>query len=284
MLDCQTMGRLLHPYLDGELSAREALDIQAHLERCLDCAALYRNEKLFLDLLKGSLPVPVASDGLRQGVRKVVEAAGQEKRSRKRFRLLAVPSLALTVVALLVISTLSLEKKPLQDLVDVAVNTHQGYLNDNLPLDIKSNDPIQVVRWFEKRINFPISLGQEPVKNLRLRGGRLVEFQGKDAVFLAYEMGQHRLSLLMTTSEGVNLSGAEGFNLEQTRFYQSANHGFQTLSWAQEGLAYVIVSEKQELNKQACMVCHGKEHTSELQSLAYLVCRLLLEKKKKKQI
>src|SRR6266511_763088 len=161
---------------------------------------------------------------------------------------MAVPSLALTVVALLVIGILALEKKPLQDLVDVAVNTHQGYLNDNLPLDIKSSDPVQVIRWFE-----------EPVKNLRLRGGRLVEFQGKNAVFLAYEMGQHRLSLLMTTGEGVNLSGAEGFNLEQTRFYQSANHGFQTLSWTQEGLAYVIVSEKQELNKQACMICHGSD-------------------------
>src|SRR6266513_621483 len=193
MLDCQMMGRLLHPYLDGELSAREALDIQAHLERCPDCGALYRNEKLFLDLLKGSLPVPVAPDGLRQRVRKVLEPAGQDKRSRKRFRLIGV---------------LSLETKPLQGLVDVAVTTHQGYLNDNLPLDIKSNDPVQVVRWFEKRINFPISLGQEPVKNLRLLGGRLVEFQGKNAVFLAYEMGQHRLSLLMTASEGVNLSGA----------------------------------------------------------------------------
>src|SRR5437660_5163902 len=233
MLDCQTMSRLLHPYLDGELSAREALDIQAHLERCPDCAALYQNEKRFVDLLKGALRVPVGPDGLRQRVRKVAEATGQERRSRKRFRLMAVPSLALTVVALLVIGILALGKKPLQDLVDVAVNTHQGYLNDNLPLDIKSSDPAQVVRWFEKRINFPISLGQEPVKNLRLRGGRLVAFQGKNAVFLTYEMGQHRLSLLMTTAEGVNLSGAEGFKLEQPRFYKSSNHGFQTLSWIQ---------------------------------------------------
>src|SRR5437899_9438283 len=139
MLDCQTMGRLLHPYLDGELSAREALDIQAHLERCPDCAALYRNEKLFLDLLKGSLPVAVAPDGLRQRVRKVAEATGQERRSRKRFRLMAVPSLALTVVALLVIGILALEKKPLQDLVDVAVNPHQGYIIDIWHFDITNN-------------------------------------------------------------------------------------------------------------------------------------------------
>src|SRR2546425_13325927 len=30
-------------------------------------------------------------------------------------------------------------------------------------------------------------------------------------------------------------------------------------------------------------ICRSEEHTSELQSLAYLVCRLLLEKKKKRQ-
>src|SRR5687767_11273474 len=28
-----------------------------------------------------------------------------------------------------------------------------------------------------------------------------------------------------------------------------------------------------------CLICRSEEHTSELQSLAYLVCRLLLEKK-----
>src|SRR2546425_8333180 len=33
----------------------------------------------------------------------------------------------------------------------------------------------------------------------------------------------------------------------------------------------------------AVRVSRSEEHTSELQSLAYLVCRLLLEKKKKKQ-
>src|SRR5205823_10073188 len=35
--------------------------------------------------------------------------------------------------------------------------------------------------------------------------------------------------------------------------------------------------------KGADGVARSEEHTSELQSLAYLVCRLLLEKKKKKQ-
>src|SRR2546423_15307648 len=36
------------------------------------------------------------------------------------------------------------------------------------------------------------------------------------------------------------------------------------------------------LMAMTCAVPRSEEHTSELQSLAYLVCRLLLEKKKKK--
>src|SRR2546425_3997576 len=36
--------------------------------------------------------------------------------------------------------------------------------------------------------------------------------------------------------------------------------------------------------EQALVTVRSEEHTSELQSLAYLVCRLLLEKKKKKTV
>src|SRR2546425_5027550 len=45
------------------------------------------------------------------------------------------------------------------------------------------------------------------------------------------------------------------------------------------------ISSQAQINDEArwncCSVKRSEEHTSELQSLAYLVCRLLLEKKKK---
>src|SRR3989441_3797083 len=44
-------------------------------------------------------------------------------------------------------------------------------------------------------------------------------------------------------------------------------------AWRQERLGYVL--------HRAATRVRSEEHTSELQSLAYLVCRLLLEKKKK---
>src|SRR5687767_15496936 len=44
------------------------------------------------------------------------------------------------------------------------------------------------------------------------------------------------------------------------------------------------LSRAQGLRADGAVVPRSEEHTSELQSLAYLVCRLLLEKKKKNKI
>src|SRR5687767_15379176 len=65
---------------------------------------------------------------------------------------------------------------------------------------------------------------------------------------------------------------------------------------AQPALAKRPVAQAMQLEEDACFqrealasevirwLGRSEEHTSELQSLAYLVCRLLLEKKKKKKI
>src|SRR2546425_2582973 len=45
-----------------------------------------------------------------------------------------------------------------------------------------------------------------------------------------------------------------------------------------------ITASKQPATRSRKSCRRSEEHTSELQSLAYLVCRLLLEKKKKKTI
>src|SRR2546425_8018873 len=41
--------------------------------------------------------------------------------------------------------------------------------------------------------------------------------------------------------------------------------------------------DQRALHRRRAAACRSEEHTSELQSLAYLVCRLLLEKKKQKK-
>ena len=256
MLDCPAMQRFLHPYLDGELDARDAVDIQAHLDGCPDCAALYRSEKLFLDLLKTSLRHPVAPAGLEGKVRQALAEDGEPKPAGRRIRFVLAPAAAVLILALVMLVTTSLEKKTVPELLDTAVSTHQLYLAKHLRLDVESSDPARVSRWLQERAGFPVSLAQKPVKHLRLLGGRLVELKGRKAVFVAYEVEGRPLSLVMTTAQGVRLFGTHEMAEKQARFYQSSYHGFQTLSWALEGLAYVFVSDAQALNKRACMICH----------------------------
>src|SRR2546425_8639941 len=49
-------------------------------------------------------------------------------------------------------------------------------------------------------------------------------------------------------------------------------------------LVVALLHPRDELQHAFNRIRRSEEHTSELQSLAYLVCRLLLEKKKKKKI
>src|SRR2546425_7268827 len=78
-----------------------------------------------------------------------------------------------------------------------------------------------------------------------------------------------------------------------TTLFRSRNFGFDARSYDDLADAPIEVGKFEEfsLNQdgpEVRVIIHGdnwkrsEEHTSELQSLAYLVCRLLLEKKKTK--
>src|SRR5687767_15361838 len=47
-----------------------------------------------------------------------------------------------------------------------------------------------------------------------------------------------------------------------------------------DGYDEILFIDKSQRYYKKCIIKRSEEHTSELQSLAYLVCRLLLEKKK----
>src|SRR2546425_2711659 len=55
------------------------------------------------------------------------------------------------------------------------------------------------------------------------------------------------------------------------------------LARASRNVPWLIVEMPAHVSVYQLLRARSEEHTSELQSLAYLVCRLLLEKKKKKK-
>lgn len=62
-MDCKKMIAIISDFLDNELSDIEKISLQAHMEECEDCLALYRSMEELLLLLKHcyceeSVPVP----------------------------------------------------------------------------------------------------------------------------------------------------------------------------------------------------------------------------------
>src|SRR2546425_4139285 len=90
----------------------------------------------------------------------------------------------------------------------------------------------------------------------------------------------HRERFLKPAAAGHALGG---FALTEPQAGSDARNQ-QTLA-VRDGDHYVLNGRKQFVTngrEAAFVLVRSEEHTSELQSLAYLVCRLLLEKKKKK--
>src|SRR2546425_6449646 len=68
-----------------------------------------------------------------------------------------------------------------------------------------------------------------------------------------------------------------------TLFRSGVGLGPDSYAIIEQGRIGMILSSKPMERRAIIEEARSEEHTSELQSLAYLVCRLLLEKKKKKQ-
>src|SRR5687767_15626400 len=95
---------------------------------------------------------------------------------------------------------------------------------------------------------------------------------------------QKQMELLQNVKKGIAdvVTAKKRLQLQQQKLEQQVvkldTQARQALAGGREDLARTALERKQFAQTEL----RSEEHTSELQSLAYLVCRLLLEKKKKK--
>ena len=180
MSDCDGVRRLLAPFLDGELVDDERRLVEAHLASCEACRALLARESSLFSAVQGALPRHEASAELRERVGSFAD------RRQPRLAWMAVAALMLGVVAGAIVWRLSARQPtaPTSDLVAVAVDSHLRFARGQLPLEVRSEEPDEVSRWFAGRVPFHVTLPDYPVapgemKFYRLEGGRLVALEGR---------------------------------------------------------------------------------------------------------
>ena len=232
---------------------------------------------VFREGLKRSAPLYVAPAELESSVADLLqpespqangEAAGRRpgrmyhalRRCIRRSRLTTVAaSLLMLVVAWALVQTFN----PSQSMTfaATAVDAHQRYTLGRLPLELTSDSPDRISRWFDGKVPFSLKLpnyqevsGQD--KLYSLKGGRLIGFKNDYAAYVAYQMGEHPISLVVTSSANAATEGGEQIAFKDLTIHYQTISGLKVITWSHRGLTYALVSELDERGQKSCLVCH----------------------------
>ena len=268
MNNCHDIRGRLTLYLDNELQGDERATVEAHLTECESCAAIFARELNFLNSIRESGPLHVASPELRDRVEQILKVSPAQPRRRALLNWLVAAAAGLSVVLLPVAVWRVVQQReaPLVSQVSrfalMAADTHLRHMRGQLPLEMESGEPQRVSEWFANKVNFSVKLpnyqessGQE--KLYTLEGARLVGYQNDYAAYVAYRMKERPISLVITSDSAAKPSGGEEIASKGLKFHYNAIDGLKVITWSDRGLTYALVSDLEERGQQSCIVCHA---------------------------
>jgi anti-sigma factor RsiW len=254
-------------YLDNELQGDERATVEAHLSECEACAAIFARELNFLEGVRKSGPLHVASPELRENVRHILnEGRRVPEKPRRRFGwAIAVAAGLLVLLLPVLVWRIARQTDPAvtnpSSFALMAADTHLRHVRGQLPLEMESDDPQKISSWFAGKVNFSVQLpnyqessGQEKVYTLE--GARLVGLQNDYAAYVAYRMKERPITLVITSGSVAKPSGGEVIASKGLRFHYNAIDGLKVITWSDRGLTYALVSNLEERGQQSCIVCH----------------------------
>lgn len=266
MRNCDDIRGRLTLYLDNELQGDERATVEAHLSECESCAAVFTRELNFLDRIRESGPLHVASPELRNRVEQILRIEpAHAPRSRFTWLLAVAAGLLVLVLPVLVWRVVRRpEPAPITQACPfalMAVDTHLRHMRGQLPLETESANPREISDWFVNKVNFSVKLpnyqessGQE--KLYTLEGARLVFYEKQYAAYVAYRMKERPISLVITSDSTAKPSGGEEIASKGLKFHYNAIDGLKVITWSDRGLTYALVSDLEERGQQSCIVCH----------------------------
>jgi anti-sigma factor RsiW len=226
----------LDAYLDGELAAMDARELETHIAQCRECAR-FRDGRLRLRAaITARVPAFPASDALRARVRAGIETAARAPAPhrlslRGLWRPLALAA-SLAVVAL-GSWNLSLRRAANETLADDVLASHIRSLMPGHLTDVLSSDQHTVKPWFNGRLDFSPPVYDFAARGYPLLGGRLDYVDGRSVAALAYGRRQHVINVFLWPAR----RGPRGAPLTRDR------QGYHLLHWTTADYTYWVVSD-----------------------------------------
>jgi anti-sigma factor RsiW len=278
---CEDIRGRLTLYLDNELQGDERATVEAHLSDCEACAAIFTRELNFLNAVRESAPLHVASPELRAKVeaslsdRQIATPSRPRESAAHRYRWLIATAAAVAVLLLpLLVWRFVRQNNPPSigrpsSFALMAADTHLRHLRGQLPLEMETANPREVSLWFANKVNFSVQLpnyqessGQD--KLYTLEGARLVGYQNDYAAYVAYRMKDRPISLVITSDSVARPSGGEEIASKGLKFHYNAIDGLKVITWSDRGLTYALVSDLDERGQQSCIVLPRRHQRSRL--------------------
>lgn len=268
MRNCESIHERLTLYLDNELQGDERAAFEAHVQGCEPCASFVEKERDFLNAVRGSGPLHVATAELKASVSALVSGAPPVNSEHGRRLKWILPVAAALLVLLLPVviwrvvrqSTHPANGAP-SGFAMMAAESHLRHIRGQLPLEVETADPQKISAWFANKVDFNVKLpsyqessGQEILYTLE--GARLVGYQNDYAAYVSYHMKDRPISLVITSELVARPAGGEQINSRGLRFHFNAIDGLKVITWSDRGLTYALVSDLEERGQKSCIVCH----------------------------
>lgn len=266
MNDCIAGAPRLDAYIDGELSEAEVLAIRQHLQSCPTCREAEALQRRFLAMVRiAAAGSPSLPRGLEEGVRASLHSA--------RFthgRLVRSIAIAATVVLVCTgvivrfvvrdraaAPLIAAATTSIRSIAVIATNEHVARLQRSAPLEVETSDARVLAHWAQTRVPFGVVLPAFDNPSLEAVGARITRVGTEPALSAAYRLDGQPVTLLVTGSVIDPAENASGESFRGLRFHLGYERGFRTITWADKGLSYVLVSALGDDGRQACSICHG---------------------------
>ena len=230
-MTCDEAEILLHALIDGELDARHAREVEAHIAGCPRCAA---ELAAYRELSKA-----IAGAGLRYtappGLRRRIEASLPQRRMPNRRSLLrgfAMGSAASAIAATGLVAII-LRNDDAQRIESEIVSAHLRSLQPGRLTDVISTDKHTVKPWFNGKLDVSPPVVDLTAQGFTLVGGRLDYVDARAIGAIVYRRRAHVINLFVAQTPSAERQAAKSDTVQ----------GFNIRRWSDRGLNYWAVSD-----------------------------------------
>ena len=262
-MECQEARGHLMDAQRGRLQSDLEGNLRAHLETCVACSRLDREERVLTEILERRLPQHAASLALKrrlaaQWPTPIVRTPGWWSRWGRSLAPAAATALVLLIAVPLYFGG-GERGNGTAGMVQEAVNDYLRVLSSQHPLDVESGGLHQVKPWFEGRLDFAPVVAFEGDQDFPLKGGSVGYFLDRKAAVFVYGRRLHNIALFVVRAEGLPWPTKRLEPMGSARASATVRRGFNVLLWRAGELGYALVSDvdAQELYRLGTKLAAG---------------------------